>query len=90
MEQESEAYSEPCQASKMEPSVKIFSQKATQSFTIFAKNFILDIWQVLNTPPSQNIITRHRAMSGKKSSYVRRRLLHNDTVVRREVKQFFL
>ena len=45
MEQEWEAYSEPCQASKMEPSVKIFSQKATQSFTIFAKNFILDIWQ---------------------------------------------
>ena len=45
MEQESEAYSEPCQASKMKPSVKIFSQKATQSFTIFAKNSILDIWQ---------------------------------------------
>ena len=78
MEQESEAYSEPCQASKMEPSVKIFSQKATQSFTIFAKNFILDIWQ------------GSEYTSGKKSSYVRRRLLHNDTVVRREVKQFFL
>ena len=36
----SEAYSEPCQTSKMERFLKIFN-----GLTIFAKHSILDIWQ---------------------------------------------
>ena len=38
-----EAYSEPCQVSKMEFSVKIVNN--LKLLTIFAKNSILDIWQ---------------------------------------------
>ena len=44
----SEAYSEPCQTSKMELFATIV--KSFQPISIFSKNSILDIWQVLNEP----------------------------------------
>ena len=43
MEASSEAYSEPCQTSKMEVFAKIVN--SFSFFTIFAKFSILDIWQ---------------------------------------------
>ena len=50
-------------------------------------NFITFCWHLLL--PGLNISTEHRKISGKKSSYVRRKT-QLDTVARREIEKFQL
>ena len=54
----------------------VFSWKPTRSF--FCKFLLIQSQNTIEITASLNISTRHRTTSGKKSSYVWRRLLHNE------------